>query len=302
MERQKLDLDDLNAFFLVAETGSFGRAAQRLNSSKSIISRRITRLETGLSARLLQRSVRGTHLTEVGKTYYDEARAALTQLECAGENLVDSEKDISGPIRITGPAYFGTEYLAPALSEFMQHYPRIELDVNFNDEKEDLLKEGYDLAIRMGALITDSSLTVRKLCQSRMVVVASPAYLQTCGRIQTPEDLQSQTLLHYNGVNTHDLWRYYADGKEIYLKVAPTFRSNSAAMLMTAARAGVGLTLLPVYITGGAIQSGAVELVLKDTDWGSASVNIVMPYGRHTTKRVRSLINFLVLKFQNRFA
>lgn len=301
MEHARLDFEDLNAFFVVAETGSFARAAERLESSKSIISRRVARLEATLSTRLLQRTARGTHLTEAGALYYEQARQAMSQLEFAGENLITSTTDLSGPIRFTGPAFFGREYLEPVLAEFVKHYPKIELDVDFSDDKLDLHSEGLDIAVRVGRL-NDSSLTTRRLCQSGRVVVASPAYLAQMPPIQTPQDLDQHIILHYNGTHTQDLWRYRHDGKSHSLKIKPHLRSNSASMLMSAVKAGIGVMVMPVYVTGAAIQSGEVEVVLSDYDWGTTEISLILPHGKNTSRRVRSLVDFLLLKFHNKFS
>ncbi len=301
MEQTRLDFDDLTAFFVVAETGSFARAAERLESSKSIISRRVARLETTLSAHLLQRTARGTHLTEAGTLYYEQARQAMSQLEFAGENLVASTADLSGPIRFTGPVFFGREYLEPVLAEFVKHYPRIELDVDFSDDKLDLHSEGLDIAVRVGRL-TDSSLTTRRLCQSGRVVVASPAYLAQMPPLQTPQDLDKHVILHYNGTHTQDLWRYRHEGKSHSLKIRPHLRSNSASMLLSAVKAGIGVMVMPIYITGAAIQSGEAEVVLGDYDWGTTEISLILPHGKNTSRRVRSLVDFLLLKFHNKFS
>ena len=299
MEQSGLDLDDLRAFFLVAETGSFAKAAHRLNSSKSIVSRRVARLEAVLAAQLLQRSARGTVLTDAGQLYYEQAREALTQLECAAENLNDSVHDISGTIRLTGPVYFGATYLAPALCDFMKLYPRVELDVVFSDEKVDLVREGFDIGVRLGHL-PDSSLSMRTLLTSKRVLVASSAYLANSPPIHRPEDLSTHRVVHYSGIVTNDLWRYAFGGEDHQLKIVPHMRSNSAAMLMSAVANGVGLTVLPVFVTGPYLQSGQVLEVLREYDWGVTPVTLLMPQGRSMPKRVRILIDFLLLHFNNR--
>jgi DNA-binding transcriptional LysR family regulator len=301
MEQIRLDFDDLKAFFLVAETGSFARAAERLETSKSIISRRVARLETTLSARLLHRTARGTHLTEGGTLYYEQARQAMSQLEFAGENLAESNADLSGPIRLTGPVFFGHEYLEPVLAEFARQYPKIELDVDFSDDKLDLHSEGLDIAVRVGQL-SDSNLTVRRLCQSGRVVVASPAYLAQMPPLQSPADLDQHIILHYNGTHTQDLWRYRHNGRTHSLKLRPHLRSNSPGMLLSAVKAGVGIMVMPVYVAGAAIQSGEVEEVLADYDWGLTEISLILPHGKNTTRRVRSLVDFLLLKFHNKFS
>lgn len=299
MQPGGVDLDDLKAFFLVAETGSFARAAQRLESSKSIVSRRVARLENLLAAQLLQRTAQGTHLTEAGQLYYEQARAAVVQLECAAENLAESVHEISGAIRVTVPIYFGAKYLAPVFCDFMQLYPRIDLEVHLSDEKIDIARSGFDIAVRTGHL-PDSSLTYRPLCESRRVAVASPEYLRSQPPITKPEDLSQHRILHYNSLHTQDLWRYHLGGAMYQLEITPHLRSNSATMLMTAVCAGIGVTMMPVYVAGQAIQSGTAEEVLKDVDWGMSPISLLTPSGRGTTKRVRTLLDFLALRFNSR--
>lgn len=299
MTDPRVDLEQLSAFFLVAETGSFARAAQRLDTSKSIVSRRVSELEKALSAQLLQRTARGTHLTEIGQAYYEEAKPAVALLEVAAENVSEAMSELTGVIRITGPVYFGSHYLARALSDFAQLHPRIELDVDFSDEKIDIANEGYDVAVRTGHL-PDSTLASRRLCASRRVIVASPAYLAGHPSIERPEDLAAHSIIHYNSLNTQDLWRYNLAGEARAIRIRPCLRSNNAAMMMQAVHAGLGLTLLPLYITGASIQSGDVTLVLDTYDWGVTPITLLLPQGKNTTRRVRALIDFLALYFANR--
>ena len=153
MDTKDIDLADLRAFFQVAETGSFARAAHRLESAKSIVSRRVTRLENQLSAQLLQRTSGGTFLTEAGQTYYEEAHAALSQLEGAADSLKGSVHDLTGAVRVTVPVYFGAIHLARAFCDFMRQHPGVELDINACDDKLDIARMGYDLAVRTLSLI-----------------------------------------------------------------------------------------------------------------------------------------------------
>lgn len=301
MERPPLDLDDLRAFFSVAETGGFARAAQRLQSSKSIVSRRVARLESTLSALLLQRTARGAHLTEAGQTYYEQARAALNQLEIAAESLSESVRDLAGPIRLTAPMTFGVRYLAPVLTEFAVMYPGIEFDASFEDRVADLAGEGYDVGIRVGDL-ADSSLLARRLGHSRRTVVASPDYLARHeadhGPIERPEDLAHCRILHYSSVRTIDFWRYA--GGAVRLRAYQV--SNSATQLMLWVKAGLGVTLLPTFVTGEMLQSGEAVAILPEVDWGSTPISALMPQGRGTPRRVRALVDFLALKFHDRIA
>jgi DNA-binding transcriptional LysR family regulator len=274
-----------------------------LQSSKSIVSRRVARLETTLSALLLQRTARGTHLTEAGQTYYEQARTALSQLETAAESLSESVHDLSGPIRLTAPLNFGVRYLAPVLAEFVVMYPRVEFDVTFEDRQADLPGEGYDIGIRLGEL-DDSAMVARTLGRSKRTVVASRDYLtrhaDEFGPITRPEDLESCRILHYSSLRTIDMWRYPGPDGDRFLRAKPYQVSNSAAQLMLWVKAGLGVTLLPTYITGEMLQSGEAEQVLPDIDWGTTLISALLPQGRGSPRRVRTLVDFLALKFNNR--
>lgn len=294
-----LEFADLRAFFLVAETGSFTRAAQRLESAKSIVSRRVARLEEALSARLLSRTPTGTVLTEEGQLYYEQAHAAMQQLDCAAEALNSSIQDIAGPIRLTIPIYFGANYLSPVLAEFMGQNPRIELEIQTTDDKVDIIREGYDLAIRTGHL-NDSALIARPLCHSRRTLVASPDYLKDHPPIEKPEDLIGHRILHYSSLYPQELWRYHVGDQIVQLRLTPFLRSNSATVLMAAVVGNQGLTVLPSYITASAIEAGKAVEVLPDINWGTSPITILSPPGRKLTRRVRTLIDFLVSRFSSR--
>ncbi|MBW8882946.1 MAG: LysR family transcriptional regulator, partial [Asticcacaulis sp.] len=181
MDRPAVDFSDVQAFFLVADTGSVVRAAERLGTSKSKVSRQVSRLEEALNARLLTRNVRGAQLTDAGHLYYQRAKAAMCALEAAGEAVAASVSEIAGPIRLSGPLSFGITHLAEALSEFAASHPRIDFDISFSDKRVDLVREGFDIAIRIGKL-EDSSLIGRRLGQVHAVTVAAPDYLARKGR------------------------------------------------------------------------------------------------------------------------
>ncbi len=294
----RLDLDDLRAFFVVAETGSFARAAQRLEISKSILSRRVARLEETLRAQLLQRTASGTLLTEAGQLYYSDSKAALAQLECAAENLSQSVGEISGPIRLTGPVYFGPNYLGPALCDFAKQHRGIEFEIHYSDDTIDIAREGFDMAVRLGQL-PDSSLTFRRLATSRRMVVASPEYLASHPPIKTPSDLTHHHILHYSSVGTHDLWRYDHGGQTHQIKITPCLRSNNAGMLMVAAAEGLGITAMPLFVTRTMLEAGRVVEILTECEWGATQISLLTPPGGSTPRRVRALSDFLIQRFHN---
>lgn len=292
MERSSTDLVDVLSFVRVAETGSFARAAERMGLSKPVISRRVARLEQQLGARLLTRTARGAQPTDIGAAYYARAANILAELDAAEEVVAEAVTRIAGPIRLTAPLTFGTEYLAPALAEFASLHSGVELDVEFEDRTVDLAGGGYDLAVRIGSL-ADSSLIARRIAPVRKVVVGSADYLARRGRPKTPADLADHDILLY----ANESWRFRAGGQWEAVRVKPVLRSNNGDMLRIAAEQGLGLALLPSFIAAPALEAGKVEPLLPDHPLEEGALHAVMPPGRATTARVRALVDFLVARF-----
>lgn len=285
MERSSTDLVDVLAFVRVAETGSFARAAERMGLSKPVLSRRVARLEEQLGARLLTRTARGAQPTDIGQAYYARAANILAELDAAEEVVAQAVTKIAGPIRLTAPLTFGAAYLAPALAEFAAAHPGVELDVEFEDRTVDLAGGGYDLAIRIGKL-ADSSLIARRIAPVRAILVASPVYLERRGRPRTPADLAG-----------HDALLYANAGARELAAMKPVMRSNNGEMLLAAAKAGLGIAILPTFIASPALATGEVEPLLADQPRDDGALHAVMPPGRATTARVRALVDFLVTRF-----
>ena len=292
MERSAIDLLDVLAFVRVVETGAFARAAERMGVSKSILSRRVARLEEQLGARLLTRTAQGAQPTDVGQAYYERASNILADLEAAQEVVADAVTQIAGPIRLTAPLTFGVAHLAPALAEFALAYPRVELDVEFEDRTVDLAGGGYDMAVRIGKL-QDSALVARRIAPVRKHVIGSPAYLERHGRPERPADLSTHRILLY----AHEQWRFQVNGRWETIRTSPALRSNNGDMLLSAAEAGLGLALLPSFIAAPAIERRTVEPILLDFPAEEGALHAVMPPGRAVTARVRALVDFLVQRF-----
>lgn len=296
MERSSVDLLDVLAFVRVAETGAFARAAERMGMSKSILSRRVARLERQLGAKLLTRSASGATPTMIGDNYYARAANILAELEAAREVVADAVTQIAGPIRLAGPLSFGTEHLAPALAEFAALYPRVELDISFDDRTVDLVAGGFDLAIRLGSL-EDSALIARRIAPLRRVVIAAPSYLDARGRPEHPRDLNSHDLLVYANASRAEQWRFRTDKGWEQVRVRPRLRTDNGEMLLAAAVAGLGVCILPSFIAAPAIRDGTGEVILRDFPMEEGGVHVVMPPGRATTARVRALVDFLAGRF-----
>ena len=292
MERQSTDLVDVLAFVRVAETGSFAAAAERLGLSKPVVSRRVARLEAQLGARLLTRTSRGAQPTDIGRTYHARAANILAELEAAQEVVAEAAAQVAGPIRLTAPLSFGVLYLASALAEFATLHPRVELDAQLDDRIVDLAGGGFDLAVRIGRL-ADSSLIARRIAPVRTLVLASPEYLERHGRPAAPSDLAGHQVLHYSS----DLWRFRVGNRWETVRGQVRLRTNNGDLLRTAAESGLGICILPSFIAAPALESGALEILLRDFPLEEAALHAVMPPGRAATARVRALVDFLVARF-----
>ena len=287
---------DVLGFVRVVETGAFARAAERMGVSKSILSRRVARLEDQLGAKLLTRTAQGAQPTDIGQAYFERASNILTELEAAQEVVAEAVTQVAGSIRMSAPLSFGTQYLAPALADFAREHPRVELDVSLDDRTVDLVGGGYDLAVRIGNL-KDSALIARRIAPVRAAVLASPNYLAERGRPEEPRDLERHDLLLYANIGRGNQWRFKVDGRWVQVGGHIRFRADNGELLREAACAGLGVVVLPTFIASPAIQSGKLEVILREYPLEDAGLHVVMPPGRATTARVRVLVDFLAARF-----
>jgi DNA-binding transcriptional LysR family regulator len=180
----------LEAFVRVAETQSFSEAARRLRSSKSAISRNVSALESELGARLFNRTTRSLNLTEAGRAYFERVSRILADLDDADRALGQLQASPRGRLQVSAPMSFGFLHLAPAMPEFLARFPEVDVDLSLNDRFVDVVDEGFDAALRIGAL-PDSSLMARRIAPIRRTLCASPDYFRRRGTPQAPEDLKA---------------------------------------------------------------------------------------------------------------
>lgn len=296
MERSSVDLLDVLGFVRVVETGAFARAAERMGVSKSILSRRVARLEQQLGAKLLTRTAQGAQPTAIGQAYFERASNILADLDAAQEVVAEQVTQVAGPIRLSAPLSFGTQYLAPVIADFARLYPRVELDISLDDRTVDLVGGGYDLAIRMGTL-TDSALIARRIAPVRVAVLASPDYLDARGRPEHPRDLNGHDMLLYANAPSGQQWRFKVRGKWEYVRGNTRLRADNGEVLRAAAVAGLGIVILPTFIASPEIAAGNLEVLLRDHPIEEGGLYVVMPPGRAATARVRALVEFLAERF-----
>ncbi|NYZ15044.1 LysR family transcriptional regulator [Azospirillum sp. RWY-5-1] len=289
-------LDDMLAFIKVVDAKSFTAAADRLGLSKSVVSRRITELENRLGARLLNRTTRRLSLTEVGQAFYERCTRIIADLEEAEMAVADLHAAPRGRLKVNAPVSFGLLHLAPAIAGFLERNPAIEIDIDLNDRYVDLVDEGYDVAVRIGRL-RDSTLIARRLAPANRVVCASPGYLARNGSPVTPEDLMRHNCLLYTNVPAAEQWSFQVDGETRTVRVSGNLRTSNGDLLRAAAIAGVGITVLPTFLIGDALQSGAVRCLLPEYYGGGSTVYAVYPQNRHLSPKVRAFVDFLAGRF-----
>ena len=300
MQRLSSDPRSIETFVRAVELGSFSALARAWNVKPSSISRRIGALEEELGVRLLARTTRKLSPTEAGQRLYERARACLNELDDALRAAAELTEVPRGRLRVSAPIAFGQRYLAPLLSAFYADHPEVELELGLHDRYVDLVGEGWDVAIRAGH-VRDESLVARRLAPNDRVLVASPSYLDARGRPSTPRDLAEHAALRFRYVDSDDRWWFRRGEDAERVAVSGPVASNSGELLIAAAGAGLGITLVPRWLAFAALCEGRVEAVLPDwevtaTDFDS-QLNLLYPSRRLLPAKVRTFVGFLTRAF-----
>lgn len=290
-----MEIEDIQAFVAVADAGGLSPAASRLGVSKSIVSRRLARLEKSLGATLLTRNTRGAALTEAGATFREHAARIASEADAARDAL-SPDGSVRGRLRVALPLSFGATHFAPVLAQLAARYPELEIQASFSDRLVDLVTEGFDAAIRLGVL-DDSALVARRIAPFGGKLVASPDYLAKRGTPRTVEELADHATI--NRIN--DEWPLMHAGRRISVHPRNTrFSADNGAALVPAALAGLGIALMPNFLVNEHIQSGALVQVLPDYPMPEAGVYVVRPPGGSAPCKVRVLIDIMVERFGER--
>jgi DNA-binding transcriptional LysR family regulator len=289
-------LTGMAVFARVVEAQSFTAAAGQLGMSRSAVSKTIAGLEDRLGARLLNRTTRRLALTEVGRAFYERAARIVAEAEEAELAVTRLQATPRGTLRINAPVSFGTAHLAPALIDFMKRYPELKVDIGLADRMVDLIEEGYDLAVRIGAL-PDSSLIARRIADNHMVVCAAPSYWRRHGRPSEPQDLAHHACLTYAYQRSPNQWPFKGPAGRFTVAVDGPLRANNGDLSLAAALAGLGVVALPCFLCGADLAAGRLEPVLCDWMPPPGGIHAVYPHGRHLSAKVRAFIDFLVERF-----
>ena len=288
---------DLEAFTAVVEAGSFSAAGERLGIAKSVVSRRISQLETRLDSRLLHRTTRRLSLTDAGKNFYQRAVQILADLDDAELSVTEETTDLRGSLKLAAPLSFGLTHLSKAIFDFLSEHPAIELNLDLNDRNINLIEEGFDMAVRIGVL-QDSTLVARRLGTMRQVTCASPSYLEQYGEPKHPSDLQQHIGLQYSNISYKNQWSYKtSEGKMLFAQPQIRIRANNGEALAAAAVAGMGITKGPTFILGSLLKEGKLVTILDEYRYPPVGIYAVYPPGRLIPRRIKAFSDYLAGRF-----
>jgi len=287
----------IQAFVRVVEAGSFARAAQKLRSSTSSISRQIAGLEQHLGARLLNRTTRKLSLTEGGQAFYERSVQLLAELDEAERMVGAAAAAPRGTIRLTCPRNLAATQVAPVIARFAARHPDVRFDVTVSDSVVDLVEEGFDLAIRIGR-IGSEALVGRRLGRVRQILAAAPAYLRSHRPPRAPADLAGHRALTYAYAAAPNLWRLIGpDGAAHDVRVAGPLMANSGELLIASAGAGLGLVMTPDFMLEPELAAGRLVRVLPGYEGPLLDTWAVYPSRRHLSAKVRLFVDQLVEAF-----
>ncbi len=286
-------IQGVRLFIRVVDLGSFSKAAAEMGMGQPSATKLVAQLEAKLGSRLLHRSTHGVTPTEIGLLYYEKCRLIAHHVDEAESVAALMQSQLQGALRISTSVAFGRRALVPLVVRFMKLNPQLHIDLSFEDRYVDLVEQGIDVAIRMGRL-ADSTLGARYLGTNPWVVVAAPEYLAQHGTPQTPADLARHDALVYSTVQGDARWLFTGpDGGLQPTTVRGPLRSNNLSALLSAARAGMGVAALPLYVAHESINTGAVLPVLADWSLPSQEIHAVFPSPRLVPAKVNGFIEWL---------
>ncbi|GGP27956.1 LysR substrate-binding domain-containing protein [Silvimonas amylolytica] len=295
----RLDINragEMEVFVRVIELGGFSAAARACNMTPSAVSKLVSRLEQRLGARLINRSTRQLQLTPEGCVFYERGIRVLADLEEA-ERCASSHSTPRGRVRINANVPFGHHFLLPLVPQFLAQYPDVTLDIVLTDEVVDILEQRTDVAVRAGPL-KSSSLTARKLGQTRMMIVGAPDYLARCGTPTTPDELLAHNRLGANYARAQSGWPLRYEGEDLILPVTGNAQASDGEALRHLALAGLGLARLAAFQVQDDIAAGRLVPVLEHANPGDEEEvhAVFVGQGGYLPLRVRALLDFLVEK------
>ena len=288
---------EMRTFSSVVEAGSFVGAADALGLSKTAVSRYVGELEQRLEVRLLHRTTRKLSLTQDGEIFYARCKELLGGIEEAEAEVGSRTGEATGLLKVTVPVSFGVLHLAEVWGAFKARHPKVTLDVTVSDRVADLVEDGFDLAIRI-ARMPDSSLVSRRLGSTRVVLCASPTYLQNAGTPRHPRDLAQHAVLAYSHWSDRDEWVFEGPEGTVSVRTQPVIRSNNGDVCRAGALQHQGIILQPTFLVGRDLAAGTLVELMPAYRSIELGIHAVYASRRHVAPKVRLLIDLLVAWFR----
>lgn len=289
--------EQIRAFTQVVASHGFAAAAREMGVSRSAVNKLVIGLENELGVQLLHRSTRVVTPTETGLAFYERCIEILASLEEAERAITQLHEEPKGRLRVNAPMSFGTMHLAPALADFLVHYPDLQVQLTLSDRFVDPIEEGFDVTIRIAKPQVSASLIVHPLGPAQRLLCASPAYLENHGTPIHPHDLRQHSCLHYGQLAIENQWTLVGIEGEYTVSVDGVLCSNNGEVLRDAAVRGLGITLLPRFIIDRELQQGSLKVVLPDYHPPGLSIYVIYPVNRHLSTKIRLFVDFLQERF-----
>jgi len=286
-------LEEIRNFVAVVQAGSFTRAAEDLGTSRSVISKRLSQLEDHLGVRLLNRTTRRLSLTEAGERFYEECSSSLSSIDAAMDEVRSLNREPRGRLYVNLPMSFGILHVAPLIPRFMAQFPLVQVELNFDDRKLEVIDPGFDVSIRIGEL-DDSSLAARRLGSCNHWVVAAPAYLEQFGVPQTPQDLIQHRIASFRYQDSALEWVFAEkSGQKISVKLKGSIIANNSLAIKSVVLGGAAIARMPNFLLGQEMVQGKLINLFPELNTTSRSIYAVFPRREYLPAKTRAFIEFL---------
>ncbi len=282
----------METYVAVFETGSFSGGVRRMNVGQPAVSKAIAQLEAKLSVRLLSRSTRGLTPTEAGQRFYERAKRSIEEADEAEFSARGAGANLSGRLRVSAAVSFARLHIVPAMKNFLAMHPDLVIEIVLDDRNIDLLEAGVDVALRMGTL-DDSTMTARKISESRRFVVGTPAYFSAAGIPTQPKDLLDHQAIVYEQRGGGSVWTFKRDDEEVVVAVSGRIALNAAEGVRAAVLSDMGLAIASEWMFVPELRSGEVQVVLGEWTLPTIELWAVYPTGRMASIKARAFVAYV---------
>ncbi|WP_175687350.1 LysR family transcriptional regulator [Burkholderia multivorans] len=286
----------MSIFVKAVELGSFSAAAEALLMSSQLVGKHVQNLERHLGVQLLNRTTRRQSLTDFGRQFYERAKLILAEVEAAENIAAETRATPTGRLRINAPVSFGMQTLAPRLPEYLQTFPSVAVELTLANRAVDVVDEGFDVVFRVGEL-SDSSLVARRLAPYRLVICASPSYLESHGTPRTPWELVRHECLGFAHTELRTHWTFDGPDGRVVVPISSRLMADHGEPLLCAASAGVGIILQPLELVRKAIDDGLLVEILSGYSVPTRPVHILYASSQRVTPKVSSFVDFAISAF-----